>query len=116
MTENWYFAVIDAPGELLTIEQDEEVIVIIENDMVYSMLDINAELYCKYVIIGKNSKKTLVRLPQQGYVHKAGGGTYSLPKTAKIFKGIWINHQPIQSLIGKQVDGRSKTNSGLAPR
>ena len=51
MTENRYFAVIDAPGELLTIEQDEEVIVIIENDMVYSMLDINAELYCKYVII-----------------------------------------------------------------
>ena len=35
---------------------DEEVIVILENKMVYAMLEIDREIYGKYVIYGKNGK------------------------------------------------------------
>ena len=54
--ENQDVAVIDNPGTFLTSDQDEEVIVILEKDMVDAMLEIDAELYRKYVINGQNGK------------------------------------------------------------
>ena len=47
VTENRYVAVINAPQALLTEDQDEEVIFILESKMVDAMLDIDTELYGK---------------------------------------------------------------------
>ena len=51
-------AVIDAPGSFLTADIDKEVIVILENEMVDVMLEIDKDVYEKYVIHGKNQKNT----------------------------------------------------------
>ena len=79
------------------------------------MLKIDAELYGKYVINGQHGKKHM-HSPQQGYVWHAGGSATLPPKNVKMIKLVWICHQPIRSLGGKQVDGRSKTHSGLSRR
>ena len=50
--EGRYVAVIDAPGAFLTANMDEEVIVNIKNKMVDAMLEIDKEIYGKYVIYG----------------------------------------------------------------
>ena len=44
-TEGRVVAVIEAPGVFLTAYMDEEVIVILENEMVYAMLEINKDIY-----------------------------------------------------------------------
>ena len=62
------------------------------------------------------SKETHVRSPQQGDVRHAEGSATLLPKNMKIIKGVWIRHQPIQSLRGKEMGGRRKTHSCLARR
>ena len=48
---------IDAPGEFLTADTEKEVIVILENEMVEAMLEIDKDVYKKYIIHGKNEKK-----------------------------------------------------------
>ena len=54
---------IDAPGAFLTADMDEEVILILENEMVDAVLEIDKDIYGKYVIHGKNGKKHMyVRL------------------------------------------------------
>ena len=58
-TEGQDVAVIDAPGAFLKADMDEEVIIIIENEMVDAMLEINKEIYRKYVIHRKNKEKQM---------------------------------------------------------
>ena len=54
---------IDAPGAFLTADMDEEVIVILENEIVDAMLEIDKDVYEKYVKHGNNDKKNIyVRL------------------------------------------------------
>ena len=49
-------------------DMDEEVILILENEMVDAMLEIDNELYEKYVIYRKNGKKRMyVRLSKAMY-------------------------------------------------
>ena len=48
---------IDAPGAFPTAEMDEEVIVILEKKTVDAMLEIDREIYGKYVIYGENEEK-----------------------------------------------------------
>ena len=48
---------IDAPVLFLTSDMDKEVIVLLENETVYAMLEIDKDVYKKYVIHGKNEKK-----------------------------------------------------------
>ena len=49
-------------------DMDEEVILILENEMVDAMLEIDNELYKKYVIYRKNGKKRMyVRLSKAMY-------------------------------------------------
>ena len=52
---------IDAPGSFLPAEMDEEVVFILENEIVDSMLEIYKDVYGKYVIHGKNRKNTCTR-------------------------------------------------------
>ena len=52
-------AVIDAPGAFLKTEMDKEVIIILENEMVDAMLEIDKEIYRKYVIHRKNKEKDM---------------------------------------------------------
>ena len=49
---------IDAPVSFLTADMDKEVIVLLENETVYAMLEIEKDVYKKYVIHGKNEKNT----------------------------------------------------------
>ena len=53
---------------------EKGVILILENEMVDVMLEIDREIYGKYVIYRKN-KKTHVCSPQQGDVRNAKGST-----------------------------------------
>ena len=115
-TENLDVTVVDATGAFLTADQDKEAIVILEIEMVNAMLDIDAELYARYVINGKNCKKTHVRSPQQGDVRHAKVSVTLLPKTVKIIKKVWICHQPVKYLHVKQLDGGRTTHSGPACR
>ena len=55
-TEGRDIAVIDFSGAFLTAEMDKEVIVISENEMFDAMLEIDKEIYRKYVIHRKNGK------------------------------------------------------------
>ena len=48
---------IDFSGAFLTAEMDKEVIVISENEMFDAMLEIDKEIYRKYVIHRKKRKK-----------------------------------------------------------
>ena len=47
---------MDAPGAFLTTDMDKELIIILENEMVNVMLEIDKEVYSKYVINRKNEK------------------------------------------------------------
>ena len=53
-TESLEIDVKDAPGSLLMVDVDEEVIVLLENDIVYEMLEIEKNIYEEYVIQEKN--------------------------------------------------------------
>ena len=57
-TEVWDVAVIYAPRAFLTSDMDEEMIVILYNEMVDTMLEIDRRIYEKYVIYGENGKNT----------------------------------------------------------
>ena len=57
-TEVRDISVIDSSGEFLTNDMEEEVIVILENEMVDAMLEIDTEIYWKYVIYGGNGRNT----------------------------------------------------------
>ena len=50
--------VINTPGSFLTADMDEEVIVILENEMVNAMLEIDKEIYGKYVIHVRHGENT----------------------------------------------------------
>ena len=60
VTENRDVAVIDSLGEFLTVDMDEEVIVILENEMVDAILEIDSKLYEKYVICRKTERNTCI--------------------------------------------------------
>ena len=49
-------AVIDAPGAFLAADMDQEVIIILDNKMVDTMLGIDRKICGKYVIYGANEK------------------------------------------------------------
>ena len=67
-TEGREVSVIDSPGAFLTADTDKEVIFILENEMVKAMLEIDKDLYGKYVIHVKNEKKHMyVRLSKAMY-------------------------------------------------
>ena len=67
-TEGQDVAVIDTPGAFLTTYMDKEVIVILEDEMFDTMLEINKNVYRKYAIHGKNGKKYMhVRLSKAVY-------------------------------------------------
>ena len=87
VTEGRNVAVIDAPGALLTADMDEEVIVILENEMANAMLEIDMEMYERYVIYGVN-EKTHVHLPRKGDVRNAEGRNFVLQKFDKRSKKI----------------------------
>ena len=48
---------IEAPRALQTSDMKEKVIVILDNEMVDTMLEIDKDIYGIYVILGKNEKK-----------------------------------------------------------
>ena len=50
-------SVINTAGALLMADIDKEVTVILENEMVDAMLEIDRNIYEKYVIYGENGKK-----------------------------------------------------------
>ena len=49
---------IESPRALQTSDMKEKVIVILDNEMVDTMLEIDKDIYGIYVILGKNEKKT----------------------------------------------------------
>ena len=57
-TENQDITVIYAPGALLTADMDKDVIMILENEMVDTMIEIDSNLYKKYIIYGKIERST----------------------------------------------------------
>ena len=67
-TEGQDVAVIDTPGAFLTADTDKGVIVILEKKMVDAMLEIDRNIYGKYVICGGNGEKHMyVRLSKAMY-------------------------------------------------
>ena len=84
--------------------------------MVDTMLEIDKEVYGKYVRYEKKQKKTHVCPPQQGDVRNTKGSTYVLQEVVKIAERVWVHHKPIGTLRCKQVDKRRETYCGVARR
>ena len=57
-TENQDVTVIYAPEAFLTADMYKDVIMILENEMVDAMIEIDSNLYEKYVIYGKIERST----------------------------------------------------------
>ena len=82
-TEGQDLAVIDAPGAFLTSDIDKEVIVILENEMVYTMLEIDKDLYRKYVIHGKNGKNTCKSASERHCMEHSRKNSYTIGNCRK---------------------------------
>ena len=57
-TERQDVSAIDAPGAFMTEDMEEEAVVILEDEIVNAILEIDKDVYERYVIHGKNEKNT----------------------------------------------------------